>query len=67
MARKNEKARAWWTKLSPEKRAQVQARQVADGAAPRELVLAHHRMADVACLACGTDSTVGCLAGETER
>lgn len=64
MARKNQKARAWWTRLSPEKRAEMQARQISAGATPRELLIAvHHGRDDAACQACGTDASVGCLVG----
>lgn len=60
--RKNKRAREWWTRLSPEKRAEMQARQIADGARPREMARdPHSHSEDIACIACGTDGMVGCL------
>lgn len=55
------KSRAWWTGLTPERRAELKQRQAAKATGiVRPL---HHCQDDVACPACGTDSTVGCIAG----
>lgn len=53
------KGRAWWSALPPEKRAELKRRHAAQAGAS---VVTHHGLDDVACTACGTDSTVGCIA-----
>lgn len=55
MGSRGRKGTAWWRALSPEKRAELKRRQAS--ARPT-----HHFRDDLACPACGTDSTVGCFA-----
>lgn len=59
MGSRSSKGKAWWAKLPPEKRAALKRRQAGQAG---NAVVAHHYRDDMACPACGTDSTVGCWA-----
>lgn len=55
MAGSGKKHRDWWSSKTPEQRAEIKRRQHSHPA--------HHYNGDLACPACGTDSSVGCIAG----
>lgn len=55
-----QRRREWWKRQSPERRVVLRRRHA--GHKPIETGFLHHFNHELACPACGTDSSVGCIA-----
>lgn len=68
-ASERKRSAEWWAKLTPETRAKVKRDQAARNPNPidvvHRIITDHHHRDDLACPACGTDSSVGCLEKES--